>query len=182
MIKKPKIHPEYGINLVGIQFGIRWNAVLCATKQEIINFINNYISIKKITKQYWKDRINQTGRWYVLKKATSNPSAENAYYRKLWKVRYSKTFDKSKLYRIDKKSIYRWDTKLSSSSGVGTIPTYLVDRDRKFSLSRNDIMIYSHVDDLGNVFFMKADSIDVAHLYAFSRESRQLQYIIEIES
>jgi hypothetical protein len=177
MIKKPKIHPEYGINLVGIQFGIRWNAVLCATQQEIINFISNYRLIKSMAKKPPTSRD-----WWATKKATINESSENAYYRKLWKVRHSQTFDKSKLYRIDKKSIYRWDTKLSSSSGVGTIPTYLVDRDRNFSLSRNDIMIYSHMDDLGNVFFMKADSIDVAHLYAFSRESRQLQYFIEIES
>jgi hypothetical protein len=177
-MRKPKIHPEYGINLVGIQFGIRWNAILCATEQELINFISNYRSIKEEEK---KHRAHSRD-WWEAKKATINESTDNVYYRKLWKVRHSKTFDESKLYKIDKKSIYRWDTKLSSSSGIGTIPTYLVDRDRKFSLSRNDIMIYSHTDDLGNVFFMKADSIDVAHLYAFSRESRQLQYIIEVES
>ena len=176
-MRKPKIHPEYGINLVGIQFGVRWNAVLCATEQELVNFISNYRSIKAIAK-----KAPPFNHWWAEKRATINESTDNAYYRKLWKVRHSKTFDKSKLYRIDKKSIYRWDTKLSSSSGIGSIPTYLVDRDRNFSLSRNDIMIYSHTDDLGNVFFMKADSIDVSHLYAFNRESRQLQYIVEVEA
>ena len=42
MIRKPKIHPTYGISLVGINFRERWNVVQYATKDEVEKYIDLY--------------------------------------------------------------------------------------------------------------------------------------------
>ena len=39
MIRKPRVHPVYGTNLVGINFRERWNIVETATKVEIETYI-----------------------------------------------------------------------------------------------------------------------------------------------
>ena len=50
MIRKPKIHPKYNINLVGISFRERWNIVEFATKSELETYIANFKHIKKSKK------------------------------------------------------------------------------------------------------------------------------------
>ena len=42
MIRKPKKHPVYGMNLVGINFRERWNVLQYATKEELETFIKNF--------------------------------------------------------------------------------------------------------------------------------------------
>ena len=40
-MRKPKTHPKYNINLVGINFRERWNVVEHATKEELETYIAN---------------------------------------------------------------------------------------------------------------------------------------------
>ena len=59
MIRKPKIHPVYDIQLVGINFRERWNVVQYATKDEIETYIANYKHIqieKRNLDKHWWDR------------------------------------------------------------------------------------------------------------------------------
>ena len=182
MIRKPRIHPEYGIKLFGTNFQERWNVVQYATETELQHYIKHSDVVKLANDKY--NSRNLTGRNYWQHQDTViNEKTENVHFRKLWRVRYSKTFDTNKLYKIDKKQIYRWDIKLSSISGIGLCSAYKFKRQPiAMVLNKNDIMIYSHSDELGNVYFLKAGEINAPHLYCFNRENKQLGYFIEVES
>ena len=112
-MRKPKIHPKYGIRLVGINFRERWNIVEHATKQEIETYISNVKRIKEI-------KTLDGASWWDKKHKTVNETVQNIYLRKVWRLRHSKTFEKDKIYRIDR-HIARYNTKLGPSTGKVTV-------------------------------------------------------------
>ena len=182
MIRKPRIHPEYGIKLHGTDFQERWNIIQHATKAELQHYIKNFNAVNLENNKY-KSRADQRLNYWAYQDSIINEKIENAHYRKLWRVRYSKAFDTNKLYKIDKKKIYNWDIKLSSVGGIGLCSAYRFQHQKSnMRLYKDDIMIYSHSDELGNVYFLKAGEINAPHLYCFNRENKQLGYFVEVES
>ena len=190
MIRKPSIHPEYGIKLRGTDFLERWNIIQHATKAELQHYIKNCDAIILENNKY-KSRADQRRNYWQHQDNIINEKIENAYYRNLWRVRYFKAFDTNKLYKIDKKKISNWDIKLSSAGGIGLCSAYRFSPYSQYGagspyssmrLYKDDIMIYSHSDELGNVYFLKAGEINAPHLYCFNRENKQLGYFVEVES
>ena len=118
MIKKPKTHPTYGTRLVGINFRERWNVVLHATKDEIELYVNNFLKIKEAK----KNRRSNPMPWWEWKQTFANEQVQNIYLRKVWRKRYSDTFQPQVLYKMDR-TIERYNTKLSpkTDNGVGSI-------------------------------------------------------------
>lgn len=184
MIRKPKIHPVYGISLVGIPFSERWDVVQYASEIELNNFIKNYKHIKGYFAKMHHDGTDFN--WRDYRASVVNEKAENIYYRKLWRVRYSKAFDTTKLYTIDKTKMYRWDIKLSSKNGIGLTSSWAYSVNGKYpvrtKLVKGDCLLYSHTDELGNVFFIRADDVGAPHMFGFNKENKQLQFIVEVES
>ena len=88
MIRKPKTHPTYGMNLVGINFRERWNVVEYATQIEI----EKYIELFRFNKQ---NRKAAGSRYYEWREKIVPAQAQMRYLRKLWRIRHSQTFDHS---------------------------------------------------------------------------------------
>ena len=175
MIRKPKIHPKWNdINLVGINFRERWNVVEYATKEEICRYIANHEHIKKTRRNI------STRNWWERKQAVVNETTQNNYLRKLWRKRHSESFQQDVLYRVDR-NIRRWNLKLGPKLGDGLAVSYHFSRDME-GLNRNDLLVLSKVDEMGNLYFMKADAIDAPNPYVFNRENAQLGWILPIES
>ena len=172
-MRKPKIHPKYKINLVGINFRERWNIVEHATKEELETFITNH-KLTKETKKYGG------GSWWERKQKTINERTQNTYLRKLWRVRHSLTYKTDKIYRMDR-SIARWSTKLGPSSGEGYATSYNFERERKHSLNNGDLLILTKRDEMGNLYFSKINEITAAHPYVFNRDNANLGYIVPVE-
>lgn len=174
MIRKPKKHPKYGIDLVGINFGERWNVVEYATQDEIEIYISNFKHIAVEKKNY--DR-----HWWDRREAMINESTQNNYLRKLWRKRHSESFKEDTLYRVDK-NIARWSVKLGPKLGDGIGSAWQFDRNRTQSLKRNDILMLTKVDEMGNLYFMKADDVDAKHPFVFNRDNAQLSYVMPLDS
>ena len=174
-IRKPKIHPKWtDINLVGINFRERWNVVEYATKEELCRYIANHEHIKKIKR-------NITSRnWWDRKQAVVNETTQNNYLRKLWRKRHSESFQENVLYRVDR-NIRRWNLKLGPKSGDGLAISYHFTRDMP-AMNKNDLLLLTKVDEMGNLYFMKADAIDAPNPYVFNRENAQLGWILPVES
>jgi len=175
-MRKPKIHPQYGTNLVGINFRERWNVVQFATQSELVTYIDNVNHINKHKKEYTNRKD-----WWERKTATINESTQNNYLRKLWRKRHSESFKKEVLYRIDR-NIPRWNQKLGPKTGEGLAISYHFDRNRERSLKKNDIVILTKVDEMGNLYFAKINDINAPYPYVFNRENAQLGWIREIDT
>ena len=174
MIRKPKIHPKWpDINLVGINFRERWNVVEYATKEEICRYIANHEHIKGI-----KSVSHRT--WWERKQEVVNETTSNNYLRKLWRKRYSESFKKDVLYRVDR-NIRRWNLKLGPKFGDGLAVSYHYTRVAT-GLNINDLLLLTKVDEMGNLYFMKADAVDAPNPYVFNRENAQLGWILPIKS
>lgn len=179
MIRKPKIHPVYGINLVGINFRERWNIVEYATEEEIKTYVANFRKIAK-ERHAWRLKNDRTT-WWEFNSKIKNQKVENIFFRKVWRIRYSQTFQKNKLYIVDK-NIQRWDTKLAPVGGHGMASMYTFDRSNKYVLSKGVILMHIDTDEMGNVYFSRADEINAAHQYVFNRDNKQLSFIVEVPS
>ena len=174
MIRKPKKHPEYGISLVGINFGERWNVVQYATKGELETYISNYKHIKD-----QKNDLGQT--WWIRRNNTINETTQNIYMRKTWRKRHSEAFQQDKLYRLDK-NVARWSTKLGPTEGEGIATAWYFDRHQTQKLQKGDIVMLTKVDEMGNLYFAKADQIDAKHPFVFNRDNAQLSYVVPLDS
>ena len=174
-MRKPRIHPEYDINLRGINFRERWNVVQHATKEELENFIGNFRYINQ-------SKIDNVGmNWWDRKQAIVNESTQNLYLRKLWRKRHSESFQKETLYRVNR-NIARWNLKLGPKTGNGLATSYHFDRQRESRLKNGDIIILTKVDELGNLYFSKISEINAPHPYVFNRDNAQLGWILPVES
>ena len=176
-MRKPKIHPTFGTNLVGINFRERWNVVEYATKEEICRYIANHEHIRKVKRNLDN---NHTRDWWARKQAIVDQSTQNNYLRKLWRKRHSESFKKDVLYRVDR-NIRRWNVKLGPKVGDGIAVSYHFSRTAT-GLAKNDILMLTKTDEMGNLYFMKADAIDAPNPYVFNRENAQLGWILPIES
>ena len=172
MIRKPKIHPQYNISLVGINFRERWNVVQHATKQEIETYIANTKHIKSIP---------ITTTWWEKREKTQNERTVNIYLRKVWRKRHSESFQQDVLYRVDK-NIARWSTKLGPTTGEGIATAWYFDRSRTHKLDKDDIIMLTKIDEMGNLYFMKASEVDAKHPYVFNRDNANLGYILPIDT
>lgn len=173
-MRKPKLHPTFGTDLVGTQFGVRWNVVQMATEAELNAFIDNYKKIKENN----RDRHNQS--YWEWKLRTANEAAQNTHFKKLWRKRHSQTFKENVLYK-SQREFRRWDTKLSPVSGEGASPLYHFDKEREYKISSGDILVLTKTDELGNLYFSKIDSIDAKHSFVFTGTSVFLSYILPVE-
>ena len=176
-MRKPKIHPTYGTNLVGINFRERWNVVEYATKEEICRFIYNHDHIKRTRRNLSGDTRRN---WWDRKQAVVNETTQNTYLRKLWRKRHSESFQQDVLYRVDR-NIRRWNIKLGPKMGDGISVSYHFDRNNQ-GLSKNDILIFTKRDEMGNLYFAKADEIDAPNPYVFNRENAQLGWILPLST
>lgn len=176
-LRKPKVHPKWpDVNLVGINFRERWNIVEYATKEEICRFIANDKHIKKVK---FEMSFNTTS-WWERKQALVDETTQNIYLRKLWRKRHSESFQKDVLYRVER-NIRRWNLKLGPKMGDGLAVSYHFDRNLK-NLNKDDILVLTKTDEMGNLYFAKANEIDAPNPYVFNRENAQLGWIREIES
>ena len=174
MIRKPKTHPEYKIDLVGINFRERWNIVEYATKEELETYIANYKHIEVEKRDY--DR-----HWWDRRESMINETTQNNYLRKLWRKRHSESFQKDVLYRVDK-SIARWSVKLGPKQGDGIGSAWMFDRHRTQSLLKGDILMLTKIDEMGNLYFVKANDVDARYPYVFNRDNVQLSYVLPLDS
>ena len=174
MIRKPKFHPKYGTQLVGINFRERWNVVQGATKEEI----ERYIALEKERRANPRHMFKTWSDWVSV--ATPLRS-EQTYLRKIWRLRYGQSFNDGELYRVDR-VIHRYNQKLGLPSCNGTVSPYQVDRDRRQKLKVGSIVVLTHVDELGTLYFSKIDAITDHYTFAFSRDSAQLGSLVVMES
>jgi len=174
MIRKPRVHPIYQINLVGINFRERWNIVETATKEELETYIKNSNHVKK-------QRTLHSGSWWETRQTTVDARIQNTYFRKLWRTRFSQAFEKDKIYRMDR-NLARWNTKLGPTTGNGFATSYQFERERKHVLSDGDLLILMKRDEMGNLYFSKINEITAAHPYVFNRDNANLGYIVPVEA
>ena len=165
------------MKLVGVNFRERWNVVEYATKEEICRFISNDKHIKKVK----REMMNTGTNWWERKQATINESVQNTYLRKLWRTRFSQSFSRDVIYRVDR-NIARWNTKLGPTSGDGLATSYQYDRNRKYTLSKGDLLTLTKVDELGNLYFAKIDEVTAPHPYVFNKENANLAYVVPVEA
>ena len=175
-MRKPKYHPKYKTKLVGINFRERWNVVQHATKNEIESYIENFRHIQKSKKENLLH-----GDWWSKKQSIINETTQNNFLRKLWRKRHSETFQQDVLYRVDR-NIARWNQKLGPKMGDGLATSYHFDRHRTQTLSFNDLVVLTKVDEMGNLYFSKANAIDAPHPYVFNRDNAQLGWILPVET
>ena len=48
-------------------------------------------------------------------------------------------------------------------------------------LNKNDIVMLTKIDEMGNLYFTKASEIDAKHPYVFNRENAYLGFILPVE-
>lgn len=173
-MRKPKIHPRFGISLVGTQFGVRWNVVNMATENELSQYIENQKKIKE------NNRKRRSQSYWEWKLKTVNEVSQNTHLKKVWRKRLGETFKENTLYRSDR-NFRRWDTKLSPVSGEGASPLYYFDKEREYKISKGDILMLTNTDELGNLYFSKIDSIDAKHSFVFPGTSSFLSFILPVE-
>ena len=173
-MRKPKLHPEWGMSLVGINFRERWNVVQKATQAEL----ERYIELETQKRETPRSNFKDWGQWMTV---TTPMRAEQTYLRKTWRLRYGKAFTDGQLYRVDK-TIYRYNQKLGIPRCNGTVSPYQVDRHRRCKLEVGAIIVLTHVDELGTLYFSKIDAITEPYTYAFSRDSSQLGSLVPVEA
>ena len=116
------------------------------------------------------------------RQATINETTQNNYLRKVWRKRHSETFQKDVLYRVDK-NIARWSVKLGPKQGDGIASAWMFDRlYRQQSLRKNDMLMLTKIDDMGNLYFVKANDIDAKHPYVFNRDNAQLSFVVPMDT
>ena len=174
MIRKPKHHPTYGTRLVGINFRERWNVVQMGTKEEL----ERYIELEKRKRAETRDNFKSWADW--ITKITPM-RAEQTFLRKTWRLRYGQSLNDGQLYRVDK-TVYRYNQKLGIPRCNGTVSPYQVDRTRRCKLEVGNILVLTHVDELGTLYFSKIDAITEQFTYAFSRDSSQLGSLVPVET
>ena len=174
MIRKPKHHPTFGTRLVGINFRERWNVVQKATKEEI----ERYIELETEKRATHRSNFSNWTEWTTV---TTPMRAEQTHLRKIWRLRYGQAITEGQLYRVDK-TIYRYNQKLGIPRCNGTVSPYQVDRQRRCKLPIGSIVVLTHVDELGTLYFSKIDAITDQYTYAFSRDSSQLGSLVPIEA
>lgn len=177
-MRKPKVHPKFGIKLEGINFSERWNIVMMASEAELFDYISNFMNISQAKEE--RASSNRKESFWVYRANIAESEIRNMHLRKLWRTRYSQNFDKNKLYKIDRK-INRWDVKLSPQGGDGLASAYRFQRQDTYRLEKGDILMYTHTDELGNVYFSKACKVSSAHQFAFNRDNKQLASIVEVK-
>lgn len=173
MIRKPKIYN--GLKLVGINFRERWNVVEHATIDELKLYINNFNYIKK------EQFENLDKSWWDRRQAIINERIQNVHLRKVWRKRHSESFKPEILYRVDR-NIARWNTKLGPSSGEGLATAYQFERTRDHTLIKDDIVVLTKTDEMGNLYFAKISDINSKHPYVFNRDNAQLSWILPIDT
>jgi len=175
-MRKPKEH--FGISTKGIKFRERWNIVEMATEDEFKEFIALEKKANSIT-----IRDPKTKRWNASFHAKKeNYRVQQRYLRKCWRVRYGSQFNKDQLYRIDK-IIHRYNCKVSPKGGNGVMGLWTMTRigNTMGGLAINNIIMYSHTDELGMHYFTKADQINSPHFYVFKSDDHQLCAIVPLE-
>ena len=173
-MRKPKIHPVYKTNLVGIGFRERWNVVEFASKDELELYISNFQHIKKSKRESFDKS------WWERRQEIINESTQNIYLRKLWRTRHSQSFEYDVLYRVEK-NFQRWSTKLGPATGDGLATSYHFDRTRDIHLSKGDILVLTKTDEMGNLYFAKINEINAKHPYVFNRDNALLGWISPIK-
>lgn len=174
MIRKPRHHPVYGTRLVGINFRERWNVVQMASAEEI----ERYIELEKERNGHSRHKFKSWNEWIQ----TITPMrAEQTYLRKTWRLRFGQSLTDGKLYKVDK-TIYRYNQKLGIPRCNGTVSPYQVDRNRRCKLEVGNIIVLTHVDEMGTLYFSKIDAITDQYTYAFSRDSSQLGSLVPVEA
>ena len=182
MIRKPKSHPTYGTNLVGISFSERWNVVQMATKDELERFISNYSRIKDAKTKYRTKGTRQD--YWEYKSSIADLVVQNNYLRKLWRKRYGETLTHDVIYRIDRK-IARWNLKLAPAEHDGSASAWNFRTSNGFvhgDLEKGVYLVLTKKDEIGNLYFAKISEIDTKHQFVFPRESSQIGMIVPIES
>ena len=175
-MRKPKIHPQYGTRLVGINFRERWNVVEYATKEELERYISNTKRIKEVKIDSYGNKT-----WWEKKTMIINETVQNTYMRKVWRLRHSQSFKKDIIYRMDR-NVARWNTKLGPTTGEGLATTYQFERNRKHSLMKGDLLALTKIDEMGNLYFIKLDEITAPHPYVFNRDNTNLAYVTPAET
>ena len=173
-MRKPKLHPTYGTNLVGTNFRERWNVVLHATKEELEKFIANE-NFQKNNKR------NQFSNYWEWKGQTAIPKAQNLQLRKLWRIRFADSFESDKLYKITR-SVPRYSQRVGTPGCDGTVRPYEVDRERNYRLQYGDILALNHRDEMGTLYFSNIKDIGSKYTYAFARDSALLCSLELIEA
>ena len=173
MIRKPKYHPKYGTRLVGINFRERWNVVETATKDEIELYIKNSNHVKQ------KRRERTTSSWWEHKSEIINEKVQNIHLRKVWRKRFSESFEQEKIYVLDK-TLRRWNVKLGPTSGDGLAVSYNFQRETR--LMKGDMVVLTKTDELGNLYFSKINEIAAPHPYVFNRDNGNLGWIVPVET
>ena len=166
MTRRPKIHPQYKINLSGINFRERWNVVSHATKEELELYIDN-------EKFQINNKRNQFENYWEWKVITSVPKAQNIQLRKLWRIRFADSFEFDKLYTVTK-SIPRYSQRVGTPGCDGVLRPYEIDRERIYRLNYDDVLVLNHRDELGTVYFSNIKDIGSKYTYAFMRDSALL--------
>ena len=177
-MRKPKIHPKYGLKLVGINFRERWNVVEFATEKEIQAFVMNTKHISDVRQKYLDS--SESMSWWEQKHNIINEVVQNTYLRKLWRTRHSQSFKKDTIYRVDR-NISRWNTKLGPVHGEGYATAYQYERTRKHVLNKGDLLTLTKVDEMGNLYFIKINEITAPHPYVFNRDNANLAYVVPVE-
>ena len=183
-MRKPRTHPKHDIELVGINFRERWNVVQQGTKEELEKYIANFRYIQEQNRIYKSTEYS----WWKKREMTINESVQNLYIRKVWRKRHSESFAKEILYKVDK-HILKWNLKLGPKYGEGIASRYQWGIDQKSrtstgnqTLRKNDMVILTNIDEMGNLYFSKINEINASHPYVFNRESAQLGFIVPLES
>lgn len=186
MIRKPKLHPVYGTNLVGISFSERWNVVQMATKEELNRFIANFNHIKEAKTNYrnnWDKNSTRQSYW-EYKSSICDHQVQNNYLRRLWRKRYGETLTSDVIYQIDRK-IARWNLKLAPAEHDGTASAWMFRTSGGFvhdDLRKGEFLLLTKRDEIGNLYFAKISEIDTKHQFVFSRDSAQIGNLVPIES
>ena len=169
---------HFGISTKGIRFRERWNIVEKATEKEFKEYIRLETKISNM-----RVRDSQTGRWnQSIYGKRQNERVKQQYIRKCWRTRYGNEFKKDQLYRIDKK-IHRYNCKVSPRGGNGVMGLWTLSRlgNNLGGLEKENLVVYSHTDELGMYYFSRVDQIDSAHLYVFKPDDHQLCAIVPLE-
>ena len=173
-MRKPRTHPTYGTNIVGINFRERWNVVLHATKDELEAYIDNQNFLRS-------NRRNQYQDYWKWKSITSVPQSQNIQLRKIWRTRHANSFENGILYTVTK-SIPRYTQKIGTPRCDGTLRPYQVDRQREYVLAYGDVLVLNHRDELGTLYFTKIQDIGSKYTYAFTNQSSQLCALVPVET
>jgi len=172
-MRKPKQHPLYGMDLVGINFRERWNIVQMATEEEIIEYIKIFNRRKQEAHAY------QMGTYNTLYFSSKEFNLSRLrHLRKTWKLRYGKNFSAENLYQVDKR-INRWSLKVTPPGKDGQVGTWALRNNRnQYNLQVGTILMYSHSCELGNHYFHQAQKLADPHLIVLKPDDANIGSIV----